>query len=54
MKKKIAGLLLAGVAVFTLSGCGGGDDYYEDPVIVDSGPELVTLFLVDEFDVGVS
>jgi hypothetical protein len=41
--------------VFALSGCGGGDDYYydDDPVIVDPGPELVTLFLVDEFYVGV-
>jgi len=53
MKKKIAGLMVAGIAVFVLSGC-GGDDYYDDPVIVDPGPELVTLFLVDEFDVGVS
>ena len=25
MKKKIAGLMVAGVAVFALSGCGGGD-----------------------------
>ena len=26
--KKLMGLLLAGVAVLALSGCGGGDDYY--------------------------
>ena len=37
--KKLIGLVLAGVAVFALSGCGGGDDYYDD---------AVTLFLVDE------
>ena len=55
MKKKIAGLMVAGVAVFALSGCGGGDDYYyDDPVIVDPGPELVTLFLVDQNYIGVS
>ena len=44
MKKKILGLMLAGVAVFALSGCGGGGD----TVIVDPGPEYVTLFLMDE------
>ena len=33
MKKKIAGLLVAGVAVFTLSGCGdGGTDVVVNPV----------------------
>jgi len=48
MKKRIAGLMVAGVAVFALSGCGGGGD----TVIVDPGPgpgpEPVTLFLLDE------
>ena len=44
MKKKIAGLMVAGVAVFALSGCGGSSDV----VIVDPGPEYVTLFLMDE------
>jgi hypothetical protein len=38
--KKLMGLVLAGVAVFALSGCGGGDDYYPD--------DLTTLFLVDQ------
>jgi len=46
MKKKIAILLVAGAAVFTLSGCGGGDT-----VIIDDSGESVsnetTLFLVD-------
>jgi hypothetical protein len=56
MKKKIAGFIVAGIAVFALSGCGGGDDYYyyDDPVppvIVE--PELVTLFLIDELGIGV-
>ena len=32
MKKKIVGLMLAGVAVFALSGCDGSDDYYESPI----------------------
>jgi hypothetical protein len=44
MNKKITGLMVAGVAVFALSGCGGGgggDDY-------DPGPAPVTLFLLDE------
>ena len=32
MNKKIMGLMVAGVAVFALSGCGGGgDDYYVPP-----------------------
>lgn len=40
--KKLIGLVLSGVAVFALSGCGGGsDDYYPD--------DLTTLFLVDEY-----
>lgn len=32
MKKKIVGLILAGVAVFALSGCTDGDDYGPPPV----------------------
>ena len=56
MKKKITGFIVAGIAVFALSGCGGGDDYYyyDDPVppvIVE--PELVTLFLIDGLGIGV-
>lgn len=42
MKKKIVGLFLAGVATIVLSGCGGGDDYYEPD------PYLTTLFLIDQ------
>lgn len=49
MKKKLAGLLVAGVAVFALSGCGSSGG----TVIVDPGPEEVTLFLVDKFDIGI-
>ena len=44
MKNKISGLMVAGVAVFALSGCGGGTDV----VYVEPGPEYVTLFLMDE------
>ena len=46
MNKKLAGLMFAGVTVFALSGCGGGGG--GDTVIVDPGPEYVTLFLMDE------
>lgn len=42
MMKKFTGLALAGVAVFALSGCGGTD------IVIDPGPELVTLFLMDD------
>jgi len=45
MKKKIAGFIVAGIAVFALSGCGGGGG---DVVVVDPGPEYVTLFLMDD------
>ena len=39
--------MVAGVAVFALSGCGsGGNDYYAPPI--DPGPDLVTLFLTDD------
>ena len=34
MKKKIAGLLIAGVAVFALSGCGGGSSG-TDVIVID-------------------
>ncbi|AKF25574.1 hypothetical protein YH65_09435 [Sulfurovum lithotrophicum] len=42
MKKRITGLILTGAAVFVLSGCD------TDVVLVDPGPELVTLFLMDD------
>ena len=38
--KKLMSLILAGIAVIALNGCGDGDDYYPD--------DLTTLFLVDE------
>ena len=53
--KKLISLVLAGVAVLALSGCGGGggggdyyvDDYYPEPLPpVDDG--LTTLFLIDQ------
>ena len=46
MKKKLAGLVVAGIAVFALSGCGGGDTYYVEEVVPPD--DLTTLFLVDE------
>jgi len=49
MKKKIAGLMVTGVAVFALSGCGSsGGDYYEPPV-----SNLTTLLIVDGLNNGV-
>ena len=54
MKKKIVGLMVAGVAVFTLSGCGGGGD----TVIIDPGPgpspSETYLFFVDNGGYAVS
>lgn len=45
MKKTMIGLLFAGVTVFTLSGCGGGDTI----VIVDPPIDnATTLFLIDQ------
>ena len=43
--KKLIGLVFAGVAVFALSGCSSGGG---DTVIVDPGPEYITLFLIDD------
>ena len=43
MKKKILGLILAGVTVLTLSGCGGGDTVV-DPLVDNA----TTLFLIDQ------
>ena len=51
MKKKIVGLMVAGVAVFALSGCGGGGG---DTVIVDNSPVPETYFITDDFGDGVS
>ncbi len=48
--KKMTGFILAGAAVFAVNGCDGGTDV----VYVDPGPKLVTLYLVDEFGVGVA
>lgn len=45
MKKKIIGLMIASIAVVTLSGCGGGDTV----VIVDPPIDnATTLFLIDQ------
>ena len=44
MKNKILRLMVAGAAVFALSGCGGGTDV----VYVEPGPEYITLFLMDD------
>jgi len=49
MKKKIAGLLVAGVAVFALSGCGGGGGGGNDA----PPSNLTTLLIVDSFNDGV-
>ncbi len=46
--KKITGFILSSVAVLALSGCGDTDVVYVEPA-----PELITLYLVDEFGVGV-
>ncbi len=46
MKKKIAGLMVAGVVVFTLSGCGGGGT---DGVYVEPTPTTMTLMFIDDF-----
>ncbi len=45
--KKLIGLVFAGVAVFALSGCGGGNDYYDD-YIPPPVSNLTTLFLIDQ------
>ena len=47
MKKRITGLLVAGVAVFALSGCGGGGGG-DNGIIATPPAELITLFLHDE------
>ena len=44
MNKKITGLMVAGVAVFALSGCGGGGD----TVYVEPEPTDGILFLIDD------
>ncbi len=46
--KTTTGFVIAAAAVFALSGCGDTDVVYVDPE-----PELVTLYLVDEFGIGV-
>lgn len=45
MNKKVLGLVVSAVAVFALSGCGGGGT---DVVYVEPEPEYVTLFLIDD------
>ncbi len=45
--KKLIGFMVAGVALFALSGCGGSNNYYDDGYY-PADPELTTLFLVDQ------
>jgi len=47
MIKKITGGVIVAVALFALNGCGDTEVY------VESGPEMVTLFLVDAGGYGV-
>ncbi len=44
--KKLMGFIFAGVTLFALSGCGGGDTYYVEEVVPPDN--LTTLFLVDQ------
>ncbi len=51
MNRKLAGLMVAGVAVFALSGCGGGGG--GDTVIVDPGPSPVAAIVnIDDLGFG--
>ena len=51
-KKKLAGLVVAGVAIFALSGCGGGGGH--DGIVAGPPPSnLTTLLIVDGFNDGV-
>jgi len=45
--KKITAFAMSMAAVLVLNGCGGGD------TVIDPGPELVSLFLVDDFGYGI-
>lgn len=50
-RKKLISLLVAGVAVLALSGCGGGgggEYYYEEVIIEPVDDGLTTLFLIDQ------
>ena len=51
MKKKLVGLMVAGVSLFVLSGCSGGGG---DTVIIDNSPIPETYFITDDFGDGVS
>ncbi|HIQ46277.1 MAG TPA: hypothetical protein EYH57_01515 [Sulfurovum sp.] len=48
MKKKLIGVFAASIAVFALSGCGGGGDDYIPPV-----DDLITLLIVNQNNVGI-
>ena len=53
MNKKVLGLLVSGVAMFALSGCGGGTDVvYVDPEPVNNNETTLFFFFLYGFSVA--